>query len=136
MKNPDPERILPIYLFALGVQFIHFTEEYITGFTVELPKLFGQMEYDIQYWLAFNMMAYVIFIMGGIILFKKIKELMIIPLFFIIVGVLLNSIGHVLISIYLGSYFSGLYSALIYLIVGPILINRILIDSKTLIHRV
>ncbi|MCP4976762.1 MAG: hypothetical protein GY931_11425 [Maribacter sp.] len=129
-KTPNPERILPLYLLALGIQFIHFTEEYLTDFTVVVPHLLGQVEYPLDYWLVFNMVAYFIFIIGGIILFKKIKELMIIPLFFILVGVLLNSIGHVLISLYVGGYFSGLYTALIYVIIGPILIKRVLDETK------
>jgi len=55
---------------------------------------------------------------------------MIIPLFFILVGVLLNSIGHILISLYVGGYFSGLYTAIIYIIIGPILIKRVLDETK------
>lgn len=129
-KTPNPERILPLYLFALGIQFIHFAEEYLTDFTVVVPHLLGREEYPLDYWLVFNMVAYFIFIIGGIILFKKIKELMIIPLFFILVGVLLNSIGHILISLYVGEYFSGLYTALIYVIIGPILIKRVLDETN------
>lgn len=131
-KIPNPERILPLYLLSLGIQFIHFTEEYLTDFTIEVPKLFGQEEYPKDYWLIFNMIAYFIFIIGGIILFKQIKELMIIPLFFILVGVILNSIAHIMISIYVGGYFSGLYSALIYAVIGPILIKRVLNEIKTM----
>ena len=131
-KTPNPERILPIYLLALGIQFIHFTEEYMTGITIEVPKLLGQEEYPKDYWVIFNMIAYFIFILGGIILFKKMKELMMIPLFFIVVGVILNSIGHILISIYVGGYFSGLYTALIYVVIGPILIKRVLEETKTM----
>ena len=129
-KTPNPERILPIYLLALGIQFIHFTEEYLTDFTVVVPNLLGREEYPMDYWLVFNMAAYFVFVIGGIILFKKIKELMIIPLFFILVGVLLNSIGHILISVYVKGYFSGLYTALIYIVIGPTLIKRVLDETK------
>ena len=125
-STSNPERILPLYLFALGVQFLHFTEEYLTNFIIEVPKLLGQESYPKDYWVIFNMVAYFVFIIGGIILFKQIKELMIIPLFFIIVGVLLNSVGHILLSLYVGDYFPGLYTALIYIVIGPILIKRIL----------
>lgn len=80
------------------------------------------------------MVAYFVFIIEGIIMFKQIKELMIIPLFFILVGVLLNSLGPILISIYVGEYFSGLYTALIYIIIGPILMKRVLDETKTIIE--
>jgi hypothetical protein len=127
---PNPERILPLYLLALGIQFIHFTEEYLTDLTLVVPKLMSHEEYPVDYWLVFNMVAYSVFIIGGIILFKRIKELMIIPLFFILVGVMLNSIGHILIAIYVGGYFSGLYSALVYVVIGPILMKRVLDEAK------
>ncbi len=129
-KVPNPENILPLYLLALGIQFLHFTEEYLTDFTVAVPRLLGQEPYSVDYWLTFNMVAYFIFILGGIVLFKQVKTLMIIPLFFILVGVLLNSIGHVLISIYVGGYFPGLFTALIYLLIGPILLSRILKETR------
>jgi hypothetical protein len=132
-NTPNPQRILPLYLLLLGIQFLHFTEEYLTDFIVEVPKLLGQEAYPLDYWLVFNMMAYFVFIIGGIILFKQIKELMIIPLFFILVGVLLNSIGHILISIYVGEYFSGLYTALIYIIIGPVLMKRVLDETRIII---
>ena len=50
--------------------------------------------------------------------------------FFIVVGVMLNSIGHIIIALYVGGYFSGLYSALAYLIVGPMLIKRIFDETR------
>ena len=129
-QAPSPEWILPLYLLALGIQFIHFTEEYLTGFTIEVSKLLGQAAYPVDYWLVFNMVAYFVFVIGGIILFRKIRMLMIIPLFFILVAVLLNSIAHILISIYVGGYFSGLYSALILFIIGSILMKRVFDGSK------
>ena len=129
-KTPKPERILPLYLLALGIQFIHFSEEYLTDFTIEVPRLLGQIPYPKDYWVIFNMIAYSIFVIGGIILFKRIKELMIIPLFFILVGVILNSVGHILLSIYVGGYFPGLYTALIYLVLGPILIQRVFEETQ------
>jgi hypothetical protein len=56
---------------------------------------------------------------------------MIIPLFFILIGVVLNSMGHILISFYVGGYFPGLYTALIYTIIGPVLIKRVIDSSRS-----
>ncbi len=58
---------------ALGIQFIHFTEEYLTNFNVVVPNLLDREEYPMGYWLVFNIVAYFVFIIGGIVLFKKIK---------------------------------------------------------------
>ncbi len=36
-KVPQPDSILPLYLVLLGIQFIHFTEEYLTDFNIAVP---------------------------------------------------------------------------------------------------
>lgn len=104
-KNPPvPYRVLPLYLMTLAVQFFHFLEEYLTGFTVRVAELPGQSEMVMETWIIFNMCAYAVFVLGGIALLKKNKEFMIIPIFFVITGVVLNAVGHTLISLYLGSF--------------------------------
>lgn len=130
-RMPDPQRILPLYLLLVGIQCLHFAEEYVTDFHVEVPKLLGQEPYPLDYWLIFNMVAYFFFILGGIAIHNKKNEYMLVPLFFVVVGVLLNGLGHVLLSIYTGGYFPGLYSALLYVLLGPILIKRIVYESPS-----
>lgn len=130
-KTPTPEKILPFYLLLLGFQFLHFTEEYLANFEIVVPAFLGQKTYSQDYWVTFNMVAYFIFILGGIVIHKRIKELMIIPIFFIFVGVLLNSVVHILVSIFVGGYFPGLYTAIIYAILGPFFIKRVLEDMRT-----
>ena len=121
---PVMDRIIPLYLFTLGWQFIHFLEEFLTGFETKLPELFGQDPYQTNTWVSFNMIAYFIFILGGIALYKNLKGPSIIAIFFILFGVMFNGIAHVGTSIYTAGYFPGLYTALAYLILGPILIKR------------
>lgn len=120
---PNPKRILPLYLAALAIQMLHFTEEYITNFPIVIPKLFGQNAYPINNWVIFNMVAYSLFILGGIALYKERNEYLIIPLFFIMAGVFFNAFAHVLTSLYVGQYFSGLYTALLYIFIIPMFIN-------------
>ncbi len=126
---PEPGKLLPLYLLALGIQFLHFAEEYVTGFTVELPKLLGQEEYSKEVLVIFNMVAYFVFALGGIALYKKSREWMIIPIFFILVGVVFNSIAHILTTVYVGGYFPGLYTAIVYLFIAPILLKRIFMSN-------
>ena len=125
-KMPAPDRILPLYILALSIQMLHFTEEYLTSLVTELPALFGQDPYPEDYWLVFNMSAYSFFLLGGIVLYKRIKELAIIPIFFILVGVVLNAVAHIGLAVYTNSYFPGLYTALFYLLLAPPLLKTIL----------
>ena len=124
-NQPEPDKILPLYLLAMGVQFLHFTEEYLMGFNHKFPALFNAPEYPIQLFVSFNMFAYFIFTMGAIIIYKKLKPPMMIPLFFIVYGIVGNAIGHVVFAIVSGGYFPGLYTAFIYWIIGPVIIKRI-----------
>jgi len=121
----DPHRILPLYLIALAVQFIHFTEEYLTDFITVLPKLLNQPPYPEDFWLVFNMIAYAVFVLGAIFLFVRKREFFVIPLFFILMGVVFNGIAHVLLAVFVGGYFPGLFTALAYLIIGPLLLRII-----------
>jgi hypothetical protein len=129
-RTPTPEKTLTFYLLLLGIQFLHFTEEYLANFETVVPAFLGQEAYSQDYWVVFNMVAYFIFILGGIIIYKRMNEYMIIPLFFILVGVLLNSIVHILVSIYTGGYFPGLYTAIVYAILGPIFVRRVFADMQ------
>lgn len=125
-KMPSPDKILPLYLLALSIQMLHFTEEYLTSLVTALPALFGQDPYPEDYWLVFNMSAYAFFLLGGIVLFKRIKELAVIPLFFILVGVVFNAVAHVGLAVYTNSYFPGLFTALFYVFLAPPLLKLIL----------
>ncbi len=129
-KQPNPDKILPIYLFALGIQFLHFAEEYVTGFNHKFPALFNGSAYPINTFVIFNMCAYFMFILGAIMLYKKIKPPMIIPLFFVMYGIVGNAISHVIFCIVVGDYFPGVYTALIYWIIGPIIIKRIWEETR------
>jgi hypothetical protein len=130
-KQPEPDKILPLYLLALGIQFIHFAEEYITGFNYKFPALFDSPEYPLNTFVAFNMLAYFMFILGAIMIYRKIKPPMIIPLFFVLYGIVGNAIAHVVFCIVAGGYFPGIYTASIYWIIGPIIMKRIWNETRT-----
>lgn len=115
--------VLSWYLIALAIQFLHFAEEYLTGFVSKLPAIIGQEPYPLDYWVTFNMVAYSIFILGAIALHKNTRSYFIIPVFFIVVGVILNGVAHVLLSFYTGGYFPGLFTAIIYIILIPFIIR-------------
>ena len=124
-KAPDPDQLLPWYLLALGIQLLHFLEEYLTDFTSVMPRLVGDDPYPMDFWVTFNLVAYFVFTVGGIIIYKRWREWMIIPLFFILVAVVFNGVGHLGLALYVRGYFPGFFTALIYLVIGPILLKRL-----------
>ncbi len=119
-------RLLPYYLCALSIQLLHFTEEYLTGFTEKLPALLGQDPYPEEYWIIFNMVAYAIFIAGALIIYFRIQILYVIPVFFVFAAVMLNPVIHLLLALNVGGYFPGLYTSILYIIFMPFVMRAFL----------
>jgi hypothetical protein len=124
-KMPDAERIPPLYLLALAIQFLHFTEEYVYGFPLRISEIRAAMPpFDVNVFVAFNMIAYCLFILSGLGMYKGMKFPMIIVWFFAICF-LGNAIWHLLLTVRVGGYFPGLYTSLPGWILGPILLQRL-----------
>lgn len=122
---PDPDRVLPLYLAALAVQFLHFAEEYITGFNVLWPALFGATPYAAGTFVAFNMAAYTAFILGALALYRGVRPPMLLVWFFAVMGVMGNAVLHPIYCLVVGGYFPGLWTSLAYLVLGPLLLRRL-----------
>lgn len=125
-EMPKAGRVLPVYLVALAIQFLHFTEEYVYGFQFRVTELrAGMPPFDDHLFVAFNMIAYSLFLLGGLGMYKGMKAPMIIVWFFAFGGVLGNAIWHPLFALRVGGYFPGLFTSFAYWIVGPILLRRL-----------
>jgi hypothetical protein len=125
-EMPKAERVLPIYLIALAVQFLHFTEEYLYGFDHRVSELMaGMPPFNTNVFVTFNMVAYAIFILAALGIYKGVRFSMIIVWFFVFGGVIGNAIWHPLFALRVGGYFPGLYTSFAYLIIGPILWKRL-----------
>ena len=124
-EMPKAERVLPIYLIALAIQFLHFTEEYVYGFQFRVTEIMaGMPPFNINVFVAFNMIAYCLFLLAGLGMYKGMKFPMIIVWFFAIC-VLGNAMWHLLLTLRVGGYFPGLYTSFAGWIVGPILLKRL-----------
>ena len=124
-QMPEPSRILPIYLIALAVQFLHFTEEYLTRFDIRFPGLWSAPAYPRDVFVGFNMVAYAAFTVGALILFYRVRAVAMVPLFFVAYGVIGNAIGHAAFCIGVRGYFPGFWTSLAYWVLGPLLLKRL-----------
>jgi hypothetical protein len=125
-EMPKAERVLPVYLVALAIQFLHFAEEYVYGFQHRVAEIMaGMPPFDADVFVAFNMIAYCLFLLGGLGMYRGMKFPMILVWFFTIAGVLGNAILHPLLALRVGGYFPGLFTSFAYLILGPILLSRL-----------
>jgi Protein of unknown function with HXXEE motif len=130
-RLPSGATFLPVFFVALAVQFIHFAEEFTTGFRTSFPLLYGGNSYSADLFVTFNMTAYFIFTLTCILVFTKNVRFLLLPsLFFIIYGAIGNALSHTWWSLYLKAYFPGLVTAQIYWFVGPFVLYKLLGRAK------
>lgn len=110
-NNPNPQDILPVYFFGIGFQLLHFAEEHASNFDIAFPALFNSQTYNHNLFVSFNMIAYFLFLIGGYAIYKGIKPLMMLAMFFIAYGMLGNCIGHIGFALAVKGCFSGLYTS-------------------------
>lgn len=122
---PKGGNLYPLYYAVFAWQFIHFLEEYLTGFRIKFPELYGAAPYSAELFVGINMFSYFVFAVGFILVFEKGLKFLLIPvLFYIVYGALGNAIAHVWWVIWKGAYFPGFFTALAYWILGPLLLSR------------
>src|SRR4051812_29714890 len=124
-EMPQIERVLPLYLAALAIQFLHFTEEYVYGFHQRVTEIMaGMPPFDVNVFVAFNMIAYALFLLAGLGMSQGLKFPMIIVWFFALAFVG-NSVWHLLLTLRVSGYFPGLYTSFPGWILGPMLLRRL-----------
>lgn len=128
---PQSEKFTPIFLIALAAQFLHFAEEHGTGFISFFGIHYGGVPYHDNLFTWFNMASYSLFTLGYVLGMYFGKRFLLIPAFFFICsGVLGNAIWHVVWVLETGQYQSGFYTALLYWIIAPYLLYKLLGEKK------
>ncbi|MCT4306151.1 HXXEE domain-containing protein [Elizabethkingia anophelis] len=131
---PNTESFTPIFLIALATQFLHFAEEHATGFIYFFGVHYGGLPYDDNIFTSFNMVSYSLFTLGYVLgMYWNLRFLLIPVFFFICSGVLGNAIWHVLWVLETGQYQPGFYTAILYWILAPYLLYKILGKKKYVI---
>jgi hypothetical protein len=124
-KNPDPAEVLPVYFLGIGFQLLHFAEEHATNFDRDFALLFHAAPYNHNLFTSFNMISYFMFLVGGYAIYKGIKPLMIIAMFFISYGMFGNCIGHISYSLVVKGYFSGFYTSFLNFVLSFVILKRL-----------
>jgi hypothetical protein len=128
---PSGPSLYPLYFGALAWQFIHFTEEFVTGFRQAFFPLYGHAAISNDLLVGINMFSYFMFAVGFILAFRfRLRFLLLPAAFFIIYGVIGNAISHVWWVILAAGYFPGFLTALVYWIIGPVLLTAFLGSAK------
>jgi len=127
-KN-DAAAVLPIYLLAIAVQCLHFTEEYITGFQHQFPRLFGDDWSDARF-VTFNMLWLAAFVLAGLGVYRRAPLAYLIVLFLALIGGVGNGTAHLVLSAMYHRYFPGLITAPFCLFAGIALLIRLFAGAR------
>ncbi|NOJ70448.1 hypothetical protein [Paenibacillus alvei] len=131
IEPSEPLQVLPFFFGVLAWQFIHFSEEFSTGFATRFPLIYGGEPYTAQFFVVLNMVSYSCFALAAIFAFIRRKPVLLIPvLFFTAYGALGNAIAHTTWSLYFGEYFPGLYTAQLYWVFAPLLLRKLTGNGK------
>jgi len=129
-KN-DAAAVLPFYLLATAIQCLHFTEEYLTGFQHEFPRLFGEDWSDARF-VTFNMLWLAAFVVAGLGVYRRTPLAYLIVLFLALIGGVGNGTSHLALSASYGRYFPGLITAPFCLLAGIALLTRLFARTRAL----
>jgi hypothetical protein len=131
-RMPDPQGVTAFYMLALAWQLVHFVEENSTGFRYRWPvEIFAAEPYGDRQYVAINALSYAIFIAGGVALMKQRPEFSLPAIFFALMGVMYNGVQHPIYSYLVKGYFPGLFTGIVDLLIGPLLLRRMFSVSES-----
>ncbi|WP_051332284.1 HXXEE domain-containing protein [Cucumibacter marinus] len=129
---PPAERVLPVYLASLAIQFLHFAEEFITGFQSQFGLLYGGGVITDPVFVLINMVSYFAFLISPLLVWYARQPGLLAPaLFFVVYGALGNAIAHLMWSVLKLGYFPGLVTGQLYWIMGPLVLLRLGLGRRT-----
>jgi hypothetical protein len=128
----DGRRILPLYVLAVGMQYVHMTEEFLTGFAVHFSALTGADLTPDKFVVVALLGGGMAYAFSGFGLVRQ-NPLANYVLWFFLIGPagLVNSIAHVSFPFLAGTtYFPGLITVVLPTVFGTALAVRILADVR------
>lgn len=124
-QMPAFARVIPVYLITISVQFLHFTEEFGTGFQTRFGPVYGGGAIPDWLFVLINMASYAVFLLAPLGVWVLGRRFLLLPmLFFVIYGALGNAIAHSMWGLLARGYFPGLFTAQLYWVLGPLVLHR------------
>jgi hypothetical protein len=124
---PRSEEFLPVFFATLGIQFLHFAEEYLTDFKTFFPTLYGGAAFGNELFVSFNMASYAIFTFACLLAIHARLRFFLIPvLFFVIYGAIGNAVSHTWWTFDAQAYRPGFFTAQAYWVAGPLVLYKLL----------
>jgi hypothetical protein len=128
----DGQRVLPLFALAIGMQFIHMTEEFVAGFPDAFSTLTGSRFPPDTFVLVAVLGGGTVYALAGYGLTRR-NPVANYLLWFFLIGPagLVNTVAHLALPVLNGTlYFPGLLTVLLPTVAGTTLAWRIVSDSR------
>ena len=127
------KRVIAIYLAAISVQIIHLSEEYAFGFPIKFSALFVAKDWSMHSFLmTFVFAGAALWVAAAAGMLYRVRIANYIVWFYALGAGLINAIAHFVFPILAGSYFPGLYTAPLHLILSVTLIVALIVENREL----
>lgn len=109
---------------AIGVQGVHFLEEYFTGFYVRYPELLGLSPWPAEFFVGFNVAWIAVWCatLPGVRVGCRAAYF---PVWLLAVAGIVNGVAHPLLAVAVGGYFPGLVTSPVIGVLGLLLFVRL-----------
>ena len=119
-----PPNFLLLGWITLGIQSLHFVEEWLSGFGVRFPLLLGLNPWPETFFVSFNLAWLVIWAAALLTVVRT--RVALFPLWFLAIAAIANGLAHPLASLGTRGYFPGLVTAPLLGVAGVLLFARLL----------
>jgi hypothetical protein len=108
---------------TLGIQSLHFVEEWLTGFGARFPLLLGLNPWPEAFFVSFNLIWLVVWVVALLTVGRFRGALF--PLWFLAIAAIANGLAHPLAALGTRGYFPGLVTAPLLGVTGVLLFARL-----------
>jgi hypothetical protein len=103
-------RLANVFAAAIGVQAVHFFEEWATGFHERWPALLGLVPWPASLWVSFNLVWFTLWGLALVGLRARWRAALV-PIWLLALACAVNGVAHPLLALAVGGYFPGLWSS-------------------------
>jgi len=118
------DRFVRLLLVAITVESVHFVEELTTGFHHRFPEFLGLADWPTAFFVVFNLVWIALWILSAFGVRAGV-EAAYFPIWFLVIGMMLNGIVHPLLALASGGYFPGLVTSPVTGVLGFVLCPKL-----------
>ena len=119
-----PTKLVGLFLIGIACQCLHCIEEFVTGFHLLFPPLFGLSAISAEIFVGFNVFWIGIWALSAFGIMRCVR-IAYFPVWFFALAMCLNAIAHPLLSVWQTDYFPGLITSPLVGMMGVLILSQL-----------